>query len=56
MQKNQKVVLEIGGTKIYEEWASTMDTGERISLQVELEQAIKTILERRNRCFTCRTH
>jgi len=47
-----KVILEIGGSRVYEGQAPTMDIGERLSLQCELVQAIKTILERRNRCYT----
>lgn len=47
MQKNQKITLKVGEVRLYENWVSTMDTGDELALRYELKQAIKNVIERR---------
>jgi len=46
VQKNHRIVLKIGGKKIYDKWASTMDEGDELALRYFLKQAIKDAIEK----------
>ncbi len=46
MVKNQKVVLKIGRTKVFEEWVSTKDEGDESALRYLLRVSLKSAISR----------